>query len=829
MRPPLPISPTLMPASKDPRLRGSFRGTVYGDLVGAPYMIENTYNRYFDLGETRRAYSHGRVRPFFPEVTEVSHGAAATCRWLTSFRDSPTAENLLYCLKGQFDAHPRGGWTEPTRIFLTSGIGSPSTTPDWSAVTRSIPISSFVGDDLPRALELTEACVMATCSDRETVRMAQAVTESVFMARQGHIDAEIVTMLEKRYCLALNRPDEDLRAELRGEVAEQVIMLGVPVEGAYRYRLPESPAPPSSRLVTEAALRSALRSDSWEDAVRRAVALGGPSNAVAGIAGGVAEALYGEVTPAVVGKLFTYIPTDIYRQLESLENTLRPPVSKNGPVFSDIGRDAITIVSLGPGRTTYVVPPEQSDIRRLIEKTFPEPNIILPSEVDSFLSRFHDSRTGTYPYGPRPEVRTLYVQDGARLVSPSQYVAAGMPPLQERKRHLQAFLRMRSFCIDCQKELNEKAGNPEAGPVHYGNAYHLWIGSRRIDFLFGDTLAGRLSLDGRGLLKLELGEYRDLSTDARFENHREQAWASRSMFTIAETTNPLGHLEEICNDIRSRLLDEGLGSGLTRDLDERYLSEEERMDREPVSNILHLEPLDPEQGKGTPAERADITPTRTGKPIEGKAQAVSMVYTIGYGARSQEGFINTLEMLGVDTVIDLRSIPCSRHVPQFDENILFDALDRRNIRYLSAGEKMGARPSDPSLYDGTGTVDWDRLRASTPYRTGIDAIKELAEEGSVVAISCSEGDPLSCHRFGTVSRSLEEAGMKVRHVLPNGEVVSHAEMEGRLVERYTQRNMIPSTITGSYREQLEEAYKALNRERGFRHQYGAARRPRIKR
>ena len=145
MRPPLPISPTLMPASKDPRLRGSFRGTVYGDLVGSPYMIENTYNRYFDLGETRRAYSHGRVRPFFPEVTEVSHGAAATCRWLTSFRDSPTAENLLYCLKGQFDAHPRGGWTEPTRIFLTSGIGSPSTTPDWSAVTRSIPISSFVG------------------------------------------------------------------------------------------------------------------------------------------------------------------------------------------------------------------------------------------------------------------------------------------------------------------------------------------------------------------------------------------------------------------------------------------------------------------------------------------------------------------------------------------------------------------------------------------------------------------------------------------------------------------------------------------------------------
>ena len=34
----------------------TLKGTVYGDLVGAPYMIENTYNRYFDLGESRRAY-----------------------------------------------------------------------------------------------------------------------------------------------------------------------------------------------------------------------------------------------------------------------------------------------------------------------------------------------------------------------------------------------------------------------------------------------------------------------------------------------------------------------------------------------------------------------------------------------------------------------------------------------------------------------------------------------------------------------------------------------------------------------------------------------------
>ena len=45
-----------MPNSTDSPSPGSFRGAVYGDLVGSPYMIENTYNRYFELGESRRAY-----------------------------------------------------------------------------------------------------------------------------------------------------------------------------------------------------------------------------------------------------------------------------------------------------------------------------------------------------------------------------------------------------------------------------------------------------------------------------------------------------------------------------------------------------------------------------------------------------------------------------------------------------------------------------------------------------------------------------------------------------------------------------------------------------
>ena len=195
---------------------------------------------------------------------------------------------------------------------------------------------------------------------------------------------------------------------------------------------------------------------------------------------------------------------------------------------------------------------------------------------------------------------------------------------------------------------------------------------------------------------------------------------------------------------------------------------------------------------------------------------MNTVYSIGYGVRTQEGFINTLQMLGVDTVIDIRSIPDSRYAPQFNEDVIYDALSEKGIGYFSGGGRLGGRPSDISLYDQTGRVDWEAFRSSPAYREGIGSIERLAGEGHVVAVVCSEGDPLLCHRFGTVTRDLSADGMDVRHVLSNGEVGAQELMEDRLLEKYKQKNAVSTVLTGSYREQVEEAYRQMNRERGYR-------------
>ena len=811
--------------------KGSLKGAVYGDLVGSPYMIENTYNRYFDLGDSRKAYSHGKVRTFFPEVTEVSHACCSVAQWLSSHRDNPTIEALQEVLQQRYRQHPRGGWTESTRLFLTGDNREPSETSDWSAVVRAIPVAMLVRDDLFRASELSEACVKATCYNEEAVQMAKVITQSIYMAQDGKIIPEIWTMLEHQWGIRLTWNEDDIRAELRGEVREPLMMLGQAVPGAYRYTIPEVPHSPSSRIVTEAALMAVMKSDSWEDAVRRAVSYGGPSNAVAAIAGGVAEALYGEVTPSIIGKLSSHLPIDVARQLESLDERPSPRISRNGNVFESMERDAVEIISLGPGQTVYVVPSNRNDIRKVILSRVPSPQFITPDKVNEFLKGFEQSRDGTYAYGIRPERRFLFIQDGQRLVSPSQYIAPGMPPLQERKRHLEEFLKLRAWCVDVQKEMNRLAGNEGAGQIHYEGAYHMWIGSRKIDFFMGDQRCATICLDNRGLLKLDFGEHRDVSADARFENHREQAWAARGVFSLQESLAPMEHLQDIREAISYRLLDEGNG-GENHELDTRYMDDDALSEKYSVSNVEHLQSLDENDDKGLSAAAEESGPlSEIERPVEGKRQSTNRIFSIGYGTRTQEGFINTLRMSGVDTVVDVRSIPRSKYVPHFNEDIIYEALSNAHIDYLNGGEKLGGRQTDLSLYEG-GRVSWDKVAADDTFLEAIASLEKLCEDGHIVAVVCSEGDPMSCHRFGLVSRALAEDGMDVRHILSNGEVVRHDEMETRLVEKYTRANKISLVCTGSYKEQLSEAYKIMNLEHGYKPQgqlmrFGSARKVKL--
>ena len=72
-----------------------------------------------------------------------------------------------------------------------------------------------------------------------------------------------------------------------------------------------------------------------------------------------------------------------------------------------------------------------------------------------------------------------------------------------------------------------------------------------------------------------------------------------------------------------------------------------------------------------------------------------IVLTIGHSTRSIDEFIRLLAAHGVDRLVDIRTIPRSRHNPQFSRDLLSAALRRAGIRYTHMAGLGGLRHSGP--------------------------------------------------------------------------------------------------------------------------------------
>lgn len=139
-----------------------------------------------------------------------------------------------------------------------------------------------------------------------------------------------------------------------------------------------------------------------------------------------------------------------------------------------------------------------------------------------------------------------------------------------------------------------------------------------------------------------------------------------------------------------------------------------------------------------------------------------------------------LKRHGVAVLVDVRSVPFSRHASQFNHEALRTQLPGKGIDYVFLGRELGARPSDPECYEN-GRVSFARLAESELFRQGIRRVRELASE-RCVALMCAEKEPLDCHRTILVSATLHQLGVPVAHILPDGGIEPHADSMLRLLD-----------------------------------------------
>ena len=143
-----------------------------------------------------------------------------------------------------------------------------------------------------------------------------------------------------------------------------------------------------------------------------------------------------------------------------------------------------------------------------------------------------------------------------------------------------------------------------------------------------------------------------------------------------------------------------------------------------------------------------------------------MIRTIGHSTHPIEEFIGILQAHGVNKLVDIRTIPRSRHNPQFNRDTLPASLAAAGIGYDHMPGLGGLRHARPdSVNTGwrnasfRGYADY----MQTPeFKAALDELMTLAREKQVASM-CAEAVEFRCHR-SLVADALTVRGIEVEHI-----------------------------------------------------------------
>jgi len=229
-------------------------GAVAGDIVGSVYEFNPTKSLDFPLFTRESCWTDDTV------LTMAVAEAILTGR--------PYAETIRAFAR----EHPHAGYGGFFIQWYQSDNPAPYNSFGNGSAMRVSPVGWAFGT-LEETLAEAKRSAEVTHNHPEGIKGAQSVAAAIFLARTGTERDMVRAELEGRFGYNLHRPWEEVQ---RGYSFDETCQGSVPE-----------------------ALICALTSVSFEDALRRAVALGGDADTQAAIAGSVAEALYGGVPAAI--------------------------------------------------------------------------------------------------------------------------------------------------------------------------------------------------------------------------------------------------------------------------------------------------------------------------------------------------------------------------------------------------------------------------------------------------------------------------------------------------------------------------------------------------
>ena len=155
--------------------------------------------------------------------------------------------------------------------------------------------------------------------------------------------------------------------------------------------------------------------------------------------------------------------------------------------------------------------------------------------------------------------------------------------------------------------------------------------------------------------------------------------------------------------------------------------------------------------------------------------SIRAIFTIGHSTRTLEDFIELLKLNDIRIGIDIRTIPRSRHNPQFNIETLPGSLRTEGIDYQHMKGLGGLRhPRADSPNQGWHNASFrgfaDYMQTNE-FEENIVALRKLAEK-ETIALICAEAVPWRCHR-SLIADALAVRGARVEHILSRTNISPH--------------------------------------------------------
>jgi uncharacterized protein (DUF488 family) len=168
--------------------------------------------------------------------------------------------------------------------------------------------------------------------------------------------------------------------------------------------------------------------------------------------------------------------------------------------------------------------------------------------------------------------------------------------------------------------------------------------------------------------------------------------------------------------------------------------------------------------KSHPTAKQKVWPQRT-------------IFTVGHSNLAIDDFIGLLRTYGIKRLVDIRTIPGSRHNPQFNSDALRESLKQAKIDYIAlptlGGLRHSRKDSPNTGWHNKSFRGYADYMQTKDFEDGLRRLQQLGRSKRT-AIMCAEAVPWRCHR------SLVADALVVRDILVVEILSVHSAREHKL-------------------------------------------------